>query len=699
MKLGEWFVMYSAILITALCAVVFTIALCINQITKRLRKMAPSSIQQDTPLIFRKYLFRFCVVSFGTFLLVVLGTHYQNWAPSLFSSPGLIVVVVFSFIVFLVLVIFSEKLNRHIDARVDLLRKDSISRLFRHFLYTGSLMGLTVFSLAGVYVFIVLEDKKFSLDVSLLPIYAAALFLFWLRFRAALIARSSDYAFELIQRQESALPVIGALNPLWKLRLDFAAINRFVFSHLEFFVLSAASLLIASQIEASTRLAKVSGVNVTLVVFALSVFATIPALFMMRVRDKASPETFLWNIRIGSVAALSLQAVLVYFTLVIVFNLHIKYFWIIFMGSLTVFFLNVYSAAYVAENHKTARGLIAAAASSVSTVVHRGMAVGMRGSAIPALIVAGVMALVYITGIVEEKGEDKFLYGFYALSLALVSMLPLFIVSQASAAMMPLASSAISRLKMSGTKEEKRDLMDKFRSLRSVAIPSFVLNSKIMFSALVILIFLVYAQILSGAGQTSLFRYLTQMATLLLGGIASYFLSARVNELVLNLGPVLVRQTRQAFRENDYNLQDKPTDGVDGLWKIANSYITRKILPLFLGTMLLPALVCLVGGAHGLTGYLIGFGFLSFLNGNSWLTTGAAWSSARHAAEVDTYVTRRTAQFEALVQADMVGDSMHEAVAPILASAILVTVIASVLFTPATLLVHEKLRVFVLNFL
>ena len=77
------------------------------------------------------------------------------------------------------------------------------------------------------------------------------------------------------------------------------------------------------------------------------------------------------------------------------------------------------------------------------------------------------------------------------------------------------------------------------------------------------------------------------------------------------------------------------------------------------------------------------------------MTSGAAWSSARHAAEADSIVTRHTAQLEALVQADIVGDSMHEAAAPTLTGALTATIIGSLLFTPATLELHEKLRDFV----
>lgn len=687
--------MYNSILTLALSAALLTALLCLMQILKRIRKPAAPVAPLPNAAEFSRYLKHVSIVAFILFAGAIGGAYYLDRLRHGAPDARVIYIGVGGFLTFLMTALLTERLHQRMNKRVDQLRKDSMSRLFRHFLYAGALLGMGAVFFAACYVFLVQKQATVSTEFFLLPAYAGALLIYWLRFNVSLIARSSDYAFELMGRQEAVIPLLGDSNPLWRLRIDFAGVNRFLFYHLEFFVLCIAVLLVSGQIETQTRLAVQGRTSVSLTVFSIGVISAIPAFFIMRVREKTSPETFLWNIRIGYIAAISIQAIVTYMALVVIAQMHIKYFWVVLMGSLTAFMLNVYSAAYVAENHKTARSLIAAAASSVSTVIHRGIAAGMRGSAIPALIIAIMMGLVYLTGVVEERGEDKFSAGLFALSLALTSMISLFTVAQATAVIMPLASTTIARLRALAGKEEKNELIRKFRDLRSVAMPSYVLHGKVMFSALAILIFLVYAQILSDSGHASLFKHLTQTAMLLLGGIASYFLSARINELVLNLGPLLVREASRQFRELSGLSGGQAPPDLKSLWRIANDYLTRKILPLFIGTMLLPAIACLLGGAHGLAGYLIGFGFLSFLNGNSWLTTGAAWSSARHAAEADKQVTRHTAQLEALVQADIVGDSMHEAVAPTLSGALLATIIASLLFTPATLELHEILREFV----
>lgn len=687
--------MYNGTLIVALAAALFTSILCLIQIFKRIKTNTALAPGAGAPTEFSYYLLRTSLVALILFGLALASGYYLDHIRHGAPNPTALLVGTVGFLTFLLTAFLTERLHRRMNRRVDQLRKESMSRIFRHFLYAGSLLGMAVVFIASCYIFVTRRYETLSIEFFLLPAYAGALLLYWLRFNVSLISRSSDYAFELMGRQEAILPLLGESNPLWKLRIDFAAINRFIFYHLEFFVLCVVVLLVSGQIESQTKIGLKGQNSVSLTVFAIGILAAIPGFFIMRVREKTSPETFLWNIRIGYIAAISIQAIITYLVLVVIAKIHIKYFWVVLLGSLTAFTLNVYSAIYVAENHKTARSLIAAAASSVSTVIHRGIASGMRGSAIPALIIALMMGIVYLAGVVEERPEDKFNSGLFALSLSLTSMISLFTVAQATAVIMPLASTAIARLRASAGKNEKSDLIGKFRNLRSVSIPSYVLHGKVMFSALAVLIFLVYAQILSDSGHATLFKHLTQTAMLMLGGIASFFLSARINELVLNLGPVLVREAGRQFRELSGLSEGQAAPDLKTLWKIANSYLTRKILPLFAGTMLLPALACLVGGAYGLAGYLIGFGFLSFLNGNSWLTTGAAWSSARHAAEADAQVTRHTAQLEALVQADIVGDSMHEAVAPTLSGALLATIIASLLFTPATLELHERLKEFI----
>lgn len=678
----------------SLCFSSFMGLLCLYQILKR-----PSGVQNRQPVeyrlpdgaLFRRYIHRVVLLALLLYIIAIGIANYLGY----FRAESPVAVWVFylpALLLFLAVLLFTERLLEKMQQRTGELEKENTSRIFRFFLYAGALLGILASLMAASYSWIAQSSARALGDIWLLPAFAAAMILFWLRSHSALLSRTADYAYELMKKQEALLPLTGFYNPLWRLRQLFSLVNRFVYYHLEYWVLSLVVLTIGYRIETRTSLAAHGVPGLVLSVFALGMAASIAAFFIMRVKDKVSPATFLWNIRVGYIAALGAQVIVCYLVFVVGYGWHIKYFWIILLGGLTAFLLNLYSAIFVAENHRTARSLIAAAASSVSTVVHRGIAAGMRGAAIPALILAAMMSLVYLIGILDERNENRFIHGLFALALALSAMISLFPVAQATALIMPLSSAAITQLRLRGRNEETLQILAKFRNLRSVAMPSYVLHAKVFYAALVMLIFLVYTQLLGNGSNATLFKHLTETAALLLGGIASYFLAARINELVLNLGPVLVREAGRQFREIAGLSSAETEPDMPALWQIANRYLRVKLFPLFVGVLALPALACLLGGHYGLTGYLLGFGFFGFLSSNSWLTTGAAWSSARHAAEADLQVSRHSTQLEALVQADIVGDSMHEAVAPTLAAAILTTITASLLFAPATLVMHERLR-------
>ncbi len=688
--------MVESVVSVSLFAAAATLLLCTIQILKR-----PSALQQKKALLLKLHsdkIFRYSLLR--TSILAVLGFgaifglgYYLEFVRHGRSSFQVIFLATLSFCIFLAFAFLGDVLLVRMQRVAAELIRENASRIFRFFLYAGAFLGSLLTILALGYVFFVQSPEIENAPIFFLPVYAAALVVFWLRFHGALLSRSCDYAYELMRKQEAVLPLMGNVNPLWRLRQLFASTNRFFFLHLEYLILVVVVLNVGSRIELTLATGTGGTPGFLFMVFGLGALASLPGLIIMRVRDNTSPETLLWNIRIGYIAALVAQSIVCYLLFIVHSGWHIKYFWIIFLGSLTTFFLNVYSAVSVAENHKTARALISAAASSVSTVVHRGIAAGMRGAAIPAVILIAMMALIYLLGIVDERGSDRFLYGIYALALALTSMLSLFTVNHAAALVMPLSSSVIAHLRLNANKREEEQFLSKFRSLRSISVPSYVLQAKVFLTALVLLGFLVYAELMQEKSVTSFFNHLTETTALLVGGIGSYFLAARINEIVLKLGPLLVRETSRQFREIAGLSSAEAEPDLKGLWAHAQSYLNLKALPLFLATIFLPALVCLVGGMFAVAGYLIGFAFFTFLNANSWLTTGAAWSSARHAAEADTQVARYSTQLDALVEADIVGDSMHEAVAPTLSTALLVTLIAAFLFAPMTLELHDELRV------
>ncbi|MCS6972177.1 MAG: sodium/proton-translocating pyrophosphatase [Leptospiraceae bacterium] len=684
--------MFYPVTYVSLIAAVVAALLAFYQILKKPPEKKPGwNLPETEKTLLAKQIRQSGALALFVFLLSLVALVF--WPiPAFGEKTAATLLLASAFILFFcVLLWLARALFTKMLFRTGELQRENTSRLFRFFLYPGAFWGLVIS--AGIVSFHLAAIKlRMPQELCLLPIFAVSSALLWFRSSTALLARSADYGYELLRSQEALLPLAGEHNPLWRLRQLLSAGNRFLFYHQEYLALAGAALCVGYQI--SQKLAKDLALLLPFTM-AIGAAAAIPALIVLRVKDKVSPETFLWNIRAGYLTALCVTTISFYLVVVVHHRWHIKYFWIVVLGGLTPFLLSLYSAIFVAENHRVARGLISAAASAVSVVVHRGLAAGMRGAAIPALIVAGTMALAYLLGTLDEQGEIRYWHGLFSVALALAAMLSLFPVLQAVSLVMPLSAYAIPRLRLAGRSEEELRKLEKFRVLRSVAMPSYALEAKVFYSALTILVVLVYSELSAQGAPAAFFGRLTETAAILLGGIAVFYLSARGSELVLNLGPRLVQETGRQFREIPGLVAQQAEPDVARLCSLGLLYLNRKLLPLLLGVVLLPLAVCLLGGGHGLTGYLIGFGFFSFLGATSWHTTGAALSSARHAGEADSEVSRRSMQLQALSQADMVGDALHEAVAPILALACLMTLLTALLFMRPVLTWHELLRHFV----
>ena len=204
--------------------------LCIAQLARKPENAAAIAASGQSALIYRKPLYRSAAASTLLFGLMLALVYYFDFARNKISDWSVLLLSSCGFLIFLIAALASEALLRYMRRRVMQLQKETISRIFRQILYAGALMGLGAVLLAMTYAWLTQKQKNLMTQLYLIPAYAGALLMFYQRFQVALTARSADYAFELMARQEALLPLAGASNPLWRLRQTFAAINRFLFS-------------------------------------------------------------------------------------------------------------------------------------------------------------------------------------------------------------------------------------------------------------------------------------------------------------------------------------------------------------------------------------------------------------------------------------------------------------------------------------
>jgi len=427
-----------------------------------------------------------------------------------------------------------------------------------------------------------------------------------------------------------------------------------------------------------------------------SLISAIPAYFMMRVKDRVSPETFLWNIRIGYILAFSIQVLLCYSYMIVWLNLSVMFFWVYFFGGLSTLILSFHTTLLTAESHKASRSLAASAAISIATMVNRAIAMGMRGTVVPTMLMILMISVVYVVTAYNKLLPLNHINGLSGITLALLGMVSMLPVTQITAIVLPISESVLIEVQASAL-SDKADLLEKFRQLRSVATPSYILHQKLKLFSISIMMFIIFGDLIRMDTQQSLLKQLSLVSGILFGGIYVFYVYALVNEKVTELSGRLLNQTRILLRQGS-DLHHKKDFSVK-LISFADRYIIRKTSVMFILTLGIPAAACFAGGIYALSGYLISFGFFSFLLSMSWLTTGAALKSAKNSAESDLILSKQTGQMQALTQGEMIGTAMVESAAPIILSAMLTTAIGAIVFSGPTLELHLQLKDFIKNLL
>src|SRR5690606_38240166 len=122
-------------------------------------------------LEFSRYLRLSGLVALVLFVAALAGGYYRGYIRHGAADRLVFVTGAGGFLGFLLAQYMTERLYRRMRGRVEELRKESMSRLFRHFLYAGGLMGMAAVFGAALYIFLVQLQKTFAVELFLMPAY------------------------------------------------------------------------------------------------------------------------------------------------------------------------------------------------------------------------------------------------------------------------------------------------------------------------------------------------------------------------------------------------------------------------------------------------------------------------------------------------------------------------------------------------
>lgn len=507
----------------------------------------------------------------------------------------------------------------------------------------------------------------------------AGFYALFARVGGGIFTKAADVGADLVGKVEAGIPEDDPRNPACIADNvgdnvgDVAGMGSDLYESYVASILSAIALSVA----AGTGL---NGLLAPMVLAAAGILASLIGTFFVSTKEGASQKNLLASLRKGVYIASILFAVLAF--LVVYFMLgitNIGYFIAILCGLVAGNIIGVITEYYTSDASKPTKDLAESSETGSATVIISGLALGMRSTLYPVIVVCIAVLISYfcsihLTDVHPELGESANLsQGLYGIALAAVGMLSTLGITLATDAYGPVADNAGGIAEMCHLDphvRERTDALDSLGNTTAATGKGFAIGSAALTSLALIATFVNEVGVEAVKSQIENFSLVLDITSpavlvgLFVGSVVPFLFAAMTMSSVGRSAQSIVVEVRRQFKEIPGLIEGTGDPDYEACVDLCTRSAQKEMIAPSLLGIISPVVVGLILGPNGLGGLLAGSLVSGFCLAVMMSNSGGAWDNAKKHIEAGHFGGKGSDNHKAAVVGDTVGDPFKDTSGP-----------------------------------
>jgi K(+)-stimulated pyrophosphate-energized sodium pump len=545
----------------------------------------------------------------------------------------------------------------------------------------GSVMGMTVVSvgLLGLSVlFLAFGGTKTAVDAITGFSFGASSIALFARVGGGIYTKAADVGADLVGKVEAGIPEDDPRNPAVIADNVGDNVGDVAGMGADLYESYVGSIVAASAVAVGVSNVPGNWVILPFLIAAVGLLASLIGSFMVRTKEGATQEELLRTLRTAVWTASGIAIV----GFAILFLLDQTLGWPIFgaivIGLLAGLGISYFTEYYTSYTEKPTQGIAQSARTGHATVIIEGLAVGMRSTLAPAIIVAVALIVAYALG----QMVNTEIGGLYAVALSGVGMLATLGITLATDAYGPVADNSGGIAEMAHLPKDvrvKTDALDSLGNTTAAVGKGFAIGSAVL-TALGLLAAYKTSAGLQPAQVTLLDPKL--LAATIIGAMLPFLFAAMTMTAVGRAAMGIVEEVRRQFREIKGLMEGTAEADYKTCVEISTQSALREMVMPGVMAVAVPIIIGIVLGPAPLAGMLVGAIATGFVLAVMMANSGGAWDNAKKYIETGEHGGKGSGAHKAAVTGDTVGDPFKDTSGPSLNILIKLMTVVSLVFAP-----------------